>query len=62
MGRRCRLRNRLRIQLALSIRARGEYICKLEERLKAAHEQLTRDVAHFNETVENQLQTLIGAQ
>jgi len=52
------LRGQLRVQLALSIKARGDYICKLDERIHAARQQLERDVKHFDETVERELQAL----
>jgi len=52
------LRGMLRIQLALSIKARADYICKLDERIYAARQQLDHDVQHFQETVEEELQAL----
>jgi len=52
------LRGLLRVQLALSIKARADYICKLDERIHAARQQLEHDVQHFQESVERELQAL----
>lgn len=50
------LRILLRMQVALSIKARGDYIRRLEEHIESLREDLERDVAGFDEAVDRRLQ------
>jgi hypothetical protein len=52
------LRGLLRIQVALSIKARGDSIRRLEEHLGALREQLARQVDEFDDIVERQMEDL----
>ena len=52
------LRGLLRIQVALSIKARGDSIRRLEEHVIALREQLERQIEQFDDIVERQLEDL----
>lgn len=46
------LRTALRLQLALSIKARAEYLCRLEQHIQKVKDEIAREAADFNQTVE----------
>jgi hypothetical protein len=52
------LRTQLQIQLAMRIKNRGDYICRIEEQLTHAREELDREAGNFQQTVEAQLAAL----
>ena len=53
------LRTMLQIQLAMQIKNRGDYICRIEEQLAHAREELDREAGSFQETVEARLNALM---
>jgi hypothetical protein len=55
------LRTVLQVQLAWSLKARGEYLCRLEEQVQKVKDELARDAAKFQQTVDERLQELTQA-
>lgn len=53
------LRGLLRIQMALSMKSRAEYLCRLEDQIKSLREELERDGRHFNENLEGRFNALL---
>ncbi|MHC4947653.1 MAG: hypothetical protein ACYTG1_05260 [Planctomycetota bacterium] len=53
------LRGLIRIQVALSLKARGDYIRRLEEHIEALRAQLEADARQFDETVEKRLEQVM---
>ena len=57
-----RLRGQVQIQVALSIKARGEYLLRLKDHMKALEKQLTDQAGNFQATVEKRMQELLDPQ
>lgn len=49
------LRNLIRVQLALSIKAQGDYLRKLQEHVAALEKRIEREAANFDQIVEQRL-------
>jgi hypothetical protein len=54
------LRTVLRLQLALSIKARAEYLCRLEQHIQKVKDEIAREAADFNQTVEKRYQDVLS--
>jgi len=52
------LRSMLQIQLAMSIKARGEMFCRLDERVSELRKDLEREAANFNKTIDARMKVL----
>jgi hypothetical protein len=55
------LRAVLQVQLLMSIKTRGEYICRLEEQIQKAKDELAHDAARFAQVVNERLDELTRA-
>lgn len=53
------LRNLLQIQFAMSLKARAEYLCRIEEQVMALREEIDHDAAHFHQIVEARMKQLV---
>jgi hypothetical protein len=49
------LRSLLQVQLAMSIKSRGEYLCSLEENMQKLRKDIDHEARHFQETIEGRL-------
>jgi BMFP domain-containing protein YqiC len=56
------LRSLLQVQLALSIKAKAEYLCRLEEHVQKVRDEIDQEATHFATTVEARLQALIAPE
>jgi len=50
------LRTLIRLQLLMSIKSRGDYLCRIEERIQAVRDEIDREASNFHATVEGRLQ------
>ena len=55
------LRAVLQVQLLMSIKTRGDYICRLEEQIQRAKDELAHDAARFGQMVDERLDELTQA-
>lgn len=53
------LRSLLQIQLAMSIKSRGDLICRFEERMQHMKDDLDRDVRNFQSTIDARMKLLL---
>ncbi len=53
------LRQQVQIQIAISLGARGEYLRRLKEHVKALEESIDQDALHFNDTVQQRLDQIL---
>lgn len=50
------LRAMLQMQLAMSIKARGDYLCRLEEKMQKVRDEIDREAENFQATIEGRMQ------
>jgi hypothetical protein len=53
------LRNLLQIQFAMSLKARGEYLCRIEDQVRALREEIDHDAANFHQIVDARMRVLL---
>lgn len=55
------LRMLVQLQLLMSIKSRGEYLCRIEEQIQAVRDEIDREASNFHATVEGRLQHFMEA-
>lgn len=54
-----RLKTLVQYEMAMSLKTRGEYLCRLEERVKELREEIEHEAKNFNATVEGRIAAML---